>query len=736
MALTEPCRVGPDRSPSQLRLALSVGLVGGFVLGCREGIISLQANAAVQPDQYLFGYLADPIVAWMVLGPLLLMPFAAVLAVVRRAGQVAADPKGELGRHSSPVRGLASLPIYVTVLTASGLLSAVVPALLSATDQVWAVGSGVGFSLHLLMWACGLALAAAGAALAGAGAAAYRQQIERWLPWATVTVCAFAPILLWPVMRFLATDWKFDLRPAGAAIAANPRLTSSAAPFVKGGGPRSGWGIYRPQGQPNVLLVSIDTLRADHLGSYGDPHGLTPNFDRLAREGVTFTQAITSSPWTLPAMASLFTARHPRHHGAGIITNHRTPLGRSALPAGAWTLARALHERGYRTHAIVTNPYLALRYGFGEDFETYENVTVESEAFVSFSQTTVVRAFTWLWPQLVIGDRGETVSQRALSILDRFSGSRPVDSRATNRGSPQDSLTRSDAHTSAPFLLWLHYIDPHAPYSRPGATRHKSMRGDLSFDSGSRVKRGSASLVTLTSPDVARLRSGEIRLSAEEKEAVRDLYRAEVVSVDAAVGRVVDALDHAGLSEDTLVVVVGDHGEEFWEHGGVEHGCTVYDEVARIPLLMRWPGHLPAGTRIDALTRITDIAPTILDLLGLETPPGRDGETLLPLVHGETPAPRVALIENMLFAEERVGVRTAERKYVLWDDGKEEVYDLIADPQERIDLAGVAGVLPPMRQLYAGLNAEGKRVAFLPLPLPAIGDGAAEALRTLGYLSR
>jgi arylsulfatase A-like enzyme len=239
--------------------------------------------------------------------------------------------------------------------------------------------------------------------------------------------------------------------------------------------------------------------------------------------------------------------------------------------------------------------------------------------------------------------------------------------------------------------------------------------------------------VGTTSPDVARLRSGEIRLGAKEKEAVHDLYRAEVRSVDDTVGQVLATLDRDGLGDRTLVVVVGDHGEEFWEHGGVEHGRTVYDEVARVPLVMRWPGHLPAGKRVDALARITDVTPTILDLLGLATPAGRDGETLLPLVHGEQSTPHVALIENMLFSEERVGMRTADRKYVLWENGKEEVYDLSTDPGERVDLAGLGGTLSALRQLYAQLNHAS------PVPIAVVSQakpeaGAAEALRALGYL--
>jgi arylsulfatase A-like enzyme len=661
MSATKASRKAAVRA--QLRLAASVGLIGGFVLGCREALVSLQANAAVQPGDYLLVYLSVPILAWITLGPVVLLPAGIVLTIRGR------DPERR-----------AALALYAAALAFAGVLSIAAPLATSGSASLQAVGLPVGLGLRVLFSAVTLLVAGAAAAITGAALRTYAAVVERYLPYATRAVGALTVILLVPVVQFFAADWKWDLRAARAAVPA-------------------------PAGQPNVLLISIDTLRADHLGSYGDRHGLTPNLDRLAREGVAFTQAITSSPWTLPAMASLFTGQYPRHHGAGSITNGRTPLGRSGLPPKTWTLTQALQGAGYRTHAIVTNPYLALRYGFGEGFDTYENITVESEAFVSFSRTTALRALTWLRPQLAVGDRGDTVSRRAVRWL-------------------------RNAQAEQPFFLWLHYIDPHAPYSRPGATRHKSMRGDMALQSGdgSRVTG-----VALTSPDVARLRSGEIRLGAEEKETVHDLYRAEIRSLDAAVGQVLDALDRVGLGARTLVVLVGDHGEEFWEHGGVEHGRTVYDEVVRVPLLMRWPAHLPAGKEIDALVRITDVTPTILDVLGLAAPPGRDGETLLPLVHGETSAPRVALIENLLFAEERIGVRTADHKYVSWENGKEEAYDLRADPGERVDLAGLGGTLSPLRQLYARLNDTS------PVPIAAVSQakreaGTAEALRALGYV--
>ena len=232
---------------------------------------------------------------------------------------------------------------------------------------------------------------------------------------------------------------------------------------------------------------------------------------------------------------------------------------------------------------------------------------------------------------------------------------------------------------------------------------------------------------------MARLRSGEIRLDDEQKQAVHDLYRGEVAAVDAAVGTVLDALDRHQLRDTTLVVCVADHGEEFWDHGGVEHGHTVYEELIRVPLMMRWPVHLPSGRRVEPIVRLTDVAPTVLALLGVPVPGGRDSESFLPLVRGEAEAPRGALIENMLFADERVGLRTEQYKYVRWDYGKEELYDLWTDPLERLDLAASGERLAVLRATYAAFGAEPNERPRTGSP-PIVDERTEAAMRALGYL--
>ena len=652
------------RLRSEVRLAAAAGLVAGCVFGAREALVVLEANAFAQPGQYLLVYLAAPILGCVALALLLALP----LAVAR----------GLLARSAGDVRGLA---VYGAVLGFAGALSVTGTCVLRIVARLGEVGLRLGPGGASLLWLGALALAATLGAVTAAGVAWHTARAPRPLRWLAAVAVAGVLAALWPVARFLATDWKWGGRDT-------PRAASGA------------------MAGPNLVLISIDTLRADHVGAYGGPPGLTPQLDRMAAEGVSFRDAVTSAPWTLPAVTSLMTGLYPRHHGAGAITNRRDPLGRSALPTGTWTLATALHARGYRTHAIVTNPYLALRYGLGAGFQGYENLTIESEFFLAGRDATAIRLLAWLRPDLVVGDRGETVSARATAWLTR-------------------------AAAGTPFFLWLHYIDPHPPYGRRGSAHHKSFRGDSWLGAEGTEPAG----LVLTSPDAARLRSGEIRLSEGEKDAVRALYREEVASVDAAVGSVLDALDALGLAERTLVVCVADHGEEFWEHGSYEHGHTVYEELIRIPLMMRLPGRLPRGARVPGVARMTDVAPTILDLLGLPlAPEARDGASLLPVMRGEEPAPRVALVENLLFAEERIGLHTGDRKYVHWDRGKEEVYDLAVDPGEQRDLAGVGAITAALRSLQAEVDHFGTDAARAAAPGEEPPPTTVAALRALGYV--
>ncbi len=175
---------------------------------------------------------------------------------------------------------------------------------------------------------------------------------------------------------------------------------------------------------------------------------------------------------------------------------------------------------------------------------------------------------------------------------------------------------------------------------------------------------------------------------------------------------------------------MSDHGEEFWDHGGVEHGHTLHDELIRVPLVLRGPG-VPRGLRYEPLVRTTDLAPTLLDLLGLPPLPSRSGASLLPDLVGARHAPRVASSENLLFAEPHTAVRTDALKYIAWSDGHEELYELGADPAERRDLSTCAD-LAPARALHAASFASVPRRAVTNVVEP--DPLTRSALQSLGYV--
>ena len=463
----------------------------------------------------------------------------------------------------------------------------------------------------------------------------------------------------------------------------------------------------------NLVLVTIDTLRADHLDA-----ARMPRTSALAREAVRFAQAFASSSWTLPSMASLMTGLAVAEHGAG------APLGpdllaRAPLDPAHPTLASVLRASGFATRAVVTNPYLGLGYGLGHGFDAYENVTLESEAALTLAPTIGFGTLARLAPALGVADRGDAVTARAARFL---------------RHAPDER-----------FFLWLHYVDPHAPYD--GATR--SFRDELLAGGGA----------TTRLPRMAQLRAGEIRPDAAGRAAMRDAYARAVRFADEQVGRVADLLGETGLAATTLLVVTADHGEELWDRGGVEHGHTLHDEVVRVPLVIRCPGCALRDASVEAPIATAALAPTLLDLLGVavtdaDAGPGEAGAGALrpergfaALLRGESRQPRPIVSEGLLFAEERVALRTARHTFVVWPTGKEELYDRARDPRELHDLAARAPLVRRHRRLLAAARGATLPHAGGPTDAHAAPVGAASpaptardearlrrALAALGYV--
>jgi len=683
----------PDNRPPGIGSAL---LLVSAAVGVADAITALWANRGLTAGQLTPFCLTAPLL--VALG--LLAPAALVSGLVDRVRRVALMPAG---RAVTPrARGAASPEFAVHTARLCGLV--LVAGLLRAAGALAEAVplGGEGRAPQLLGLACGgLALIVA-PVLAALTRRGLRGRLAGLAP-ATVRrlarLAALADLLAFACMAGVVRSEGRDVLGL-ADLAAGTLDAGAGRPSLDGG-----LGAKRDRRRAeNLVVITIDTLRADEAGARS-----MPRLEGLAATGVKLSSAFASAPWTLPSLASLMTGRSPQSHGAGKPIGP-SPLDRSALDAAVPTLATVLHAAGFATRAVVTNPYLGMAYGLAQGFSAYENVTLESEAAITLAPTLGGWALERLGVTRALGDRGAVVTRRARRFLARLPGGR--------------------------FFLWLHYIDPHAPY----AGERRSFRGDLLAAAGARPP---------AAPGAARmaeLRAGEIRLSAEGRERLRGAYRAAISEVDAEIGAVVDALHDAGLSATTLLVVTADHGEEFWDHGGVEHGHSLYDELIHVPLVLACPGLLPSGRVVDTVVGLDRLAATILDLLEVR-PPGAEGaagaigacgkgiapgfaDLLGRTAAGET---RPVVSENLLFAEERVALRTARYTYVRWPSGKEEVYDRRRDPRELRDLAARRSLV---RALARRLDADREPASAPPVCRLRKGDDerTRRALHALGYV--
>ncbi len=383
--------------------------------------------------------------------------------------------------------------------------------------------------------------------------------------------------------------------------------------------------------RPNVLLVTIDTLRADRLGCYGYTAGATPVQDALAGRGVRFATAIAHAPLTGPSHASLLTGLTPLRHGV-------RDNGRPTLAATVPTLAEAFRDAGWRTAAFVSGFPLDHRFGFDRGFESYDDRLPRGSdprraAFV------------------------ERTAERTTGAVLRWLGT---------------------AAPSAPWFLWVHYFDPHAPYEPP--------------------------------PEQAARFAGRP-------------YDGEVAFVDAQLGRLLQAVENGNRGRETLVLVTSDHGESLGEHGEETHGVFIYDATLRVPLVLAGPG-VPRGRVSHTVARGIDVAPTLLALAGAPPLRGAQGRSLVPSLSGEELDDAPTYVESLFVAlnlgwAPLHGWRTARMKLI--DAPQPELYALDQDPREQTNLAAArAGDALALR---AALKTELLRApgpaAARPPPIPA-----------------
>ncbi len=379
----------------------------------------------------------------------------------------------------------------------------------------------------------------------------------------------------------------------------------------------------------NVLFITIDTLRPDHLSAYGYPRKTSPAIDELASKGVVFDLAFTYWPKTRGSFAAMFTSLYASQHGLTVRDRD--------LPEFNETLAEVFQRAGYRTAAAVDNGNLDSRLGFAQGFESYEE--------------------TWL--------RAESELERT-EVTTRFG---------------EEILARKD--DPRPFFLWLHYVNPHTPYDPPAELLSR-------FQGDGLVPRASVlpKVVGFHGGVNRNLATGGARTWGD----YIDRYDAEILLADEHVGRVLKSLNEGPHAGTTIVALTSDHGESLGEHGYYfDHGDDLYNPSLRIPFVLSFPGFLPMGERVDAFMSSLDIYPTLLDLTQLPFPtgpPGLQGSSVLPLIRGT----RSRLKDHLFFQNDRhlTAISNGRLKLVQHPAGEGsaaslELYDMYRDLEETED---------------------------------------------------
>lgn len=480
------------------------------------------------------------------------------------------------------------------------------------------------------------------------------------------------------------------LRPRGT-LAAYCSIVALAAVFSFAPARGSGNGVMAPDkpaggelaDKPNIILIAVDTLRADHLGTYGHAGGITPHIDAMASDGVVFEKAFTQASWTRPSFATLFTSMLP--------SSHTCETKVAVLPDQVTTLAEVLQKQGYATGGLPDNINVTRAFNFqqGFDYFEYQAPSYIAGATESAAQLSMYNVMRKVRDRLVGNARRvEDYYQPAEAVLKTARTYITANQEKKNR-----------------WFLWIHLMEPHDPYF------------EHPYD-GRAVGRA-----WHPHPDPS------------EAEHLHQLYEGEVHHLDGQVGQFIDWLKRQELYDDTLIVLTSDHGEEFYEHHGWWHGVTLYDDVTRVPLILKLPKGELAGERVPWQVREMDIAPTLVAYAGADQPDDWQGRNLLDVearqalaaldapdrakpwapddtsgewsagtapagAHARPPAPDLDELERVSLAQENFegnvlsSIRSGGWKYIKANEGNprglepQELYDLEQDPGEQRNLAG------------------------------------------------
>jgi arylsulfatase A-like enzyme len=419
-----------------------------------------------------------------------------------------------------------------------------------------------------------------------------------------------------------------------------------------------------PIGEPNIILITLDTLRADHLSLYGYPRPTTPKIDQWARHGVVFENAITSTSWTLSSHASIFTGLLPHQHGADWA---------QPLDPGWWTLAEVLSSRGYETAGFTSNlGYGWMGWGMGNGFEFYDD------------DSTSVRHNL---KSLLLGSMLLQPVYRKYVLPDDFDRKH---ADQVNR----DVLGWFHHRSPRPFYLFINYFDLHEPYLAPAYFP-------------SRLGRVSPWLIGRIASVIDNA-NNHLSLPAGDQESLITGYDNCLAFLDNSVGDLLDSLSRLPGWENTIVIITSDHGEGFGEHNTYLHASNIYREVLHVPLVVFGP-KIQAGLRISHVVRIQELFETVLQLTGMDNPPFERAS----LQRFWRPGFEPEDFDDYVISEISLGLpdatpislTTSEWQYIQDSQGGKELYRWVSDPVEKFNLAKSPEYQKVLRDLQTKLRA-------------------------------
>jgi len=431
----------------------------------------------------------------------------------------------------------------------------------------------------------------------------------------------------------------------------------------------------------NVILISIDTLRADHLGCYGYHKNTTPNIDRFSKDSVLFKTSVAHAPSTLPSHASIFTALIPSHHGAF--------FKKTGIPQELVTIAEFLKDNGYKTISYNGGGSVASEYGFDQGFDLYHSPGRGLSKFERILKRISKRIF------LLDDSTGGHLAEQVNFAIDWI-----------------------DNNPDRKFFLFLHTYEVHHPYT-PKQGYLDLFEKNYSGNLPKNIYRGL----------LKEINNGEIKINKEDQEHIINTYDAEIRFMDDGFLLLENFLREKDIYDDTIIIFTSDHGEEFGEHGRMGfHSHSLYDELLLVPLIIKFPNSKYASKVVDEQVRSIDILPTLLDILDIRGLNAFEGVSLIDLITGKTLDPLFAVSEQDDQAKKRpTSIRT--KKWKLYGS---KLFNLESDPLENNDVSNENKAVKDF--LRFKLNNILKQRKIPSTNKVILDETTKEELKALGYI--